>query len=138
MANHVLVVDDEPEFLELITHGLRANGYECSEAENGMEALQSAREQRPDAVMLDVMLPDLDGFTICEMLRRNPDNHGTAVLMMTCLNGQMSRLNGLSAGADAFLTKPVKIHDLVSHVRRAIRRRAELLSPAVGSSGADR
>lgn len=126
MSTHVLVVDDDPDFVELMTHGLRANGFECSEAFNGMDALDKAREVRPDAVVLDIMLPDLDGFTICEMLRRDAAHSRIAVLMITCLDGQMSRLNGLSAGADAYLPKPVRIPDLITHVRTAIQRRKEL------------
>ena len=124
MGLHVLVVDDEPDFLELIAHGLKANGFECSEAFNGMQALEKAREGKPDVVILDIMLPDLDGFTICEMLRRHPSTSTIPVLMLTCLGGAMSRLNGLSAGADDYLTKPFKMADLVSHLRTAIEHRA--------------
>lgn len=131
MVTKVLVVDDEPDFVELIAHGLQANGFHCSEAFSGMEALAKARKVKPDAVILDIMLPDLDGFTVCEMLRRDPLNSNIAVLMMTCLNGQMSRFSGLAAGADDYLTKPVKLADLVSHVRSSIRRRAERASTSV-------
>jgi DNA-binding response OmpR family regulator len=122
----VLVVDDEPDFVDLIVHGLRANGIECSEACNGMQALEKARDLKPDAVILDIMLPDLDGFTVCEMLRRQPGTSRIPVVMLTCLGGTVSRLNGLSAGADDYLTKPFKVTDLISHIRAAIEHRAQL------------
>lgn len=128
MGRHVLVVDDEPDFVELIVHVLQANGFECSVACSGLEALDKARELRPDAVILDIMLPDLDGFTICEMLRRHPGTSRTPVLMLTCLGGSMCRLNGLSAGADEYLTKPFKMPDLVARLQKAIQRRTRASS----------
>lgn len=124
MGLHVLVVDDEPDFVELIDHVLRANGFECSVAYSGLEALNKARKLKPDAVILDIMLPDLDGFTICEMIRRHPCTSTIPVLMLTCLGGSMCRLNGLSAGADAYLTKPFKMPDLILHLQTAIQHRA--------------
>ena len=125
MGRHVLVVDDEPEFAELLEHVLHANDFECSVAGTGQEALDKARNLRPDAVILDIMLPDLDGFTICEMLRRHPGTSKIPILMLTCLGGAMCRLNGSSAGADDYLTKPLKMPDLIVHIQSAIRHRAE-------------
>ncbi len=121
MGRHVLVVDDEPDFAELMEHVLQANGFECSIAGSGLEALDKARKLKPDAVILDIMLPDLDGFTVCEMLRRHPGTSNLPILMLTCLGGAMCRLNGLSAGADDYLTKPFKVPDLISHIQSAIR-----------------
>jgi DNA-binding response OmpR family regulator len=126
----VLVVDDEPDFVDLIVHGLQANGIECLEATNAMQALEKARDLVPDAVILDIMLPDLDGFTVCEMLRRQPSTARIPVVMLTCLGGTVSRLNGLSAGADDYLTNPFKIPELISHLHSAIRHRAELMDGA--------
>jgi DNA-binding response OmpR family regulator len=125
MSAHVLLVDDEPDFLDLMAHGLRANGFECSTAGTGMEALARARQLKPDAVVLDIMLPDLDGFTICEMLRRHSATARIPVVMLTCLGGAMSRLNGLAAGADDYLTKPFKMPELVSHLHTAIEQRRQ-------------
>ena len=125
MGSHVLLVDDEPDFVELIAHGLRANGFLVHSASTGMEALEKARHLKPDAVILDIMLPDLDGFTICEMLRRHPATSKIPVLMLTCLGGAMSRLNGFSSGADEYLIKPLKMPDLVSHLRAAINHRTQ-------------
>jgi DNA-binding response OmpR family regulator len=123
MDKHVLVVDDEVEFGELIAHGLKANGFECSLAVNGLEGLDKARRLHPDAVVLDIMLPDLDGFTICELLRRQPSTARIPVVMLTCLGGTMSRMNGLSSGADDYLTKPFKMADLVHSILGAMRHR---------------
>ena len=122
MERHVLVVDDEPEFVELVAHVLTANGFRCSAASSGLEGLDQARKLRPDAMILDIMLPDLDGFTICEMLRRHPDTERIPVLMLTCLGGTMSRLNGFSVGASEYLTKPVKMPYLVSRIESLIQR----------------
>lgn len=124
MSAHVLLVDDEPDFVELMAHGLRAKGFECSTAGTGMEALAKARQLQPDAVVLDIMLPDLDGFTICEMLRRHSATARIPVVMLTCLGGALSRLNGLAAGADDYLTKPFKMPELVAHLQAAIRQRS--------------
>lgn len=87
MPLRILVVDDKPDFVDWMMHGLRANGIECLAAFTGMEALDAARLVKPDAVMLDSLLPDLDGFTVCEMLRRHPATVGMPVLMLTCLGG---------------------------------------------------
>jgi len=132
MEPRVLVVDDEPDFVELMTHGLGANGFECASACTGLEGLEKARAFRPDAILLDVMLPDLDGFTVCEMFRRQPATERVPVLMLTCLGGTMSRFHGLAAGADDYLTKPLKMAELISHLRVAIERRARLSPPAAG------
>jgi DNA-binding response OmpR family regulator len=123
MGKHVLVVDDEPELGELIAHGLKANGFECSLAVNGLDGLDKARRLHPDAVVLDIMLPDLDGFTVCEMLRRQPSTARIPVVMLTCLGGALSRMNGLSSGADDYLTKPFKMGDLVSSIRGVLQNR---------------
>lgn len=125
MGNHVLVVDDEPDFCELMTHGLSANGFDCVSALNGVEGLDKARKLLPDAVVLDIMLPDLDGFTLCEMLRKQPATAHIPIVMLTCLGGSISRLNGFSAGADDYVTKPFKMRELAARIRGAICNRAE-------------
>ena len=128
METHVLVVDDEPDFVELITYGLEANGFRCSSAGNGMLGLDMARRLHPSAMVLDVMLPDLDGFTICEMIRKQPGLSGMPILMLTCLGGTLPRLNGLSSGADDYLVKPLKIPLLIDRIRLAVRLRSEAVN----------
>jgi DNA-binding response OmpR family regulator len=119
------VVDDERDFLELISHGLERDGFRCTVARDGLDGLTKARETLPDAIVLDVMLPDLDGFTVCEMLRKQPSTARIPVVMLTCLGGTMSRLNGLSSGADQFMSKPFKMHELITSIETAITRRRE-------------
>ena len=125
---HILVVDDEPDFVELVTYGLEANGFSCSSAANGMLGLDMARRLRPSALVLDVMLPDLDGFSICEMIRKQPGLSSMPVLLLTCLGGTLPRLNGISSGADEYLVKPLKIPLLIDRIRLAIRLRSEVES----------
>jgi len=126
MKKHVLIVDDEPDFLELIAHCLQANGFESSSARDGMEGLDKARRLRPDAVILDVMLPDLDGFTICEMLRNSKATCRIPVLMLTCLGGTLSRCNGIYSGANEYLTKPFKIPILIERLRAVTGHEVDL------------
>ena len=125
VETHVLVVDDEPDFVELISYGLEANGFRCSSAGSGMVGLDMARQLRPDTMVLDVMLPDLDGFTICEMIRERAFHERMPILMLTCLGGTLPRLNGISSGADDYLVKPLKIPFLIERIRLAVRLRSE-------------
>ena len=126
MELHVLVVDDEPDFVELVTHALQTKGFEVSSSFNGMDGMDKAVRLRPDALLLDVMLPDLDGFTVCEILRRQPAVSRMAVLMLTCLGGTLSRMNGMDAGADDYLTKPFQLPTLADRIRAAVQQRAGL------------
>ncbi|MCU0787656.1 MAG: response regulator [Verrucomicrobia bacterium] len=127
MGLHVLVVDDEPDFVELVAHTLQAKGFEVSSSLGGMDGMDKAVRLRPDALLLDVMLPDLDGFTVCEILRRQPAVSHMAVLMLTCLGGTISRMNGIDAGADDYLTKPFQLPTLPDRIRTAVRQRARIL-----------
>jgi len=125
MGEHILVVDDEPEFGQLVEYGLEATGYSCTLALTGDDGLKLARQLKPAAIILDVMLPDLDGFTICEILRRNTATADIPVLLLTCLGGTISRIHGISAGADAYVTKRFKMADLLDQLRGVIRARRD-------------
>ncbi len=104
----ILVVEDEPEILEPLCHALRRAGYVVFEAEDGLSACRIIGSQRPDLILLDVLLPDLDGWEVCRMLRQHPERQIATipVIMLTALNTSEDKLHGLELGADAYLPKP--------------------------------
>ena len=106
VSKRILVVDDEQDMLDLITYNLVEQGYEAETALNGLAALKKVRRDRPDLVVLDLMLGDLDGFSVCEILRQEPCSSRIPVLANTAYGGELPRVNALEAGADDFLPKP--------------------------------
>ena len=121
VASVVLVVDDEPRNRRLLTETLRPAGYEMREAADGRSALDDARGVRPDLVLLDVMMPDMDGFETCRHFRADPDLRDVPIILVTALDDRESRLTGIEAGADDFLTKPVDLTELRARVRTICR-----------------
>lgn len=117
----VLVVDDEADGREIVAALLRPHGYKLLFAEDGRQALQHAARCLPDVVLLDVMMPDVDGFTVCEQLRADSLLAAIPIILITALNDRESRLRGLEAGADDFLSKPVDPAELVVRVRTIVR-----------------
>ncbi len=116
----VLVVDDEEKNRRLLREILLAHGYDVIEAANGVEALQEAEEHTPDAILLDVMMPDLDGFEVCRRLKGGAQTASIPVLMVTALQDRKSLLLGIDAGAMEFLTKPVDPREISLRVRNAV------------------
>ncbi|WP_068140774.1 response regulator transcription factor [Limnochorda pilosa] len=119
MATRVLVVDDEVHLVELVSGYLRREGFEARAAHDGPGALDLARSWRPDLVVLDVMLPDLDGFEVCRRLRQFSDAY---VLMLTARAEEVDKVVGLSVGADDYITKPFSPRELVARVKAMLRR----------------
>lgn len=117
----VLVVDDEADGREIIAALLRPHGYQLLFARDGLQALHQAATYLPDVVVLDVMMPGMDGFTMCEHLRADPFLAEIPIILVTALNDRESRLRGLAAGADDFLSKPVDPAELVVRVRTIVR-----------------
>ncbi len=113
----ILVVDDEPDFRELVTYILTGEGYEVIPAADGLEALQQARQVAPDLIILDLMLPELDGLSVCEILRRHPDTARIPVIFVTACTSEPLRQYGLQNGANCYLTKPVKQRELLQWVQ---------------------
>ncbi|GGP14257.1 DNA-binding response regulator [Nonomuraea glycinis] len=124
----VLVVDDEATLAELLTMALRFEGWEVSSAADGLGAVRAARDFRPDAVVLDMMLPDIDGLEVLRRLRaESPD---VPVLFLTARDSVEDRITGLTAGGDDYVTKPFSLEEVVARLRGLIRRaaRSELLA----------
>ncbi|HUR74742.1 MAG TPA: response regulator transcription factor [Sporichthya sp.] len=115
----VLVVDDEPSLSELLQMALRYEGWEIRTAANGTEALRLAREFRPDAVVLDIMLPDMDGLAVMHKMRAEAD---TPVLFLTAKDAVADRVAGLTAGGDDYVTKPFSLEEVVARLRSLVRR----------------
>ncbi|MBI5422463.1 MAG: response regulator [Opitutae bacterium] len=124
-AAHILAVDDEPEILDLIAYQLRKAGHSVATAGNGWEALAEVRRQRPDLILLDLMLPDLDGFGVCEILRRDAATATIPIVIISAWASADSRHLGLELGALDYLTKPFSPHELVQRVNRLTEVRAD-------------
>jgi class 3 adenylate cyclase len=119
-AGYVLVVDDEENNRTLLVDTLQARNYEVAEAVDGGEALAMAKRRVPDVVLLDVMMPNIDGFVACRELKRDPQTAAVPVLMITALNERKERLMGIEAGANDFLNKPVDLQDVILRVGNAV------------------
>ena len=117
MSQKILVVDDEPDLIEMLQFNLRAEGYEVITAATGLEALNQAREHLPDLILLDLMLPELDGIAVCEILHRLPSTASIPVIMLTAWKTQISRLLGMASGAQQYITKPFSPRDVVARVK---------------------
>lgn len=131
MPERILIVDDEPSILTLVEYHLRKAGYAVATAEDGTQALEKARHERPDLIVLDVMLPDLDGFEVCRELRKTAN---TPIIFLTARDDAIDRIVGLELGADDYLTKPFNPRELTARVKAILRR----TNPAQVSSGNDR
>ena len=123
----LLVVEDEPNILELLSASLRLAGFEVATATGGLEALQAVQRHRPDLIVLDVMLPDLDGFDVARRLRSGDTR--TPVLFLTAKDATEDKVTGLTVGGDDYVTKPFSLEEIVARIRAVLRRTS-------GSAGA--
>ena len=114
----ILVIDDDPYIRELVHTLLKNEGFSIHEAGNGREALQKLGEAKIDLCVLDLMMPGMDGFEVCEKIRSDPDTMHIPVVMVTALSDVTDRVRGLEAGADDFLTKPFALEELEALVQR--------------------
>lgn len=118
----ILVVDDEPEAVELLEFNLKQAGYAVSTADDGAEALKKARAQIPDLILLDVMLPEMDGFEICKSLRLDATTAKIPIIMLTAKAAEIDRVLGLELGADDYLTKPFSPRELLLRIKKILAR----------------
>ena len=119
----ILVVDDELDILEFVGYNLRKEGYTVLTANNGLTAIEIAQEKPPDLVILDVMMPDMDGIVTCERMRAIPELTNTIITFLTARSEDYSQIAGLEAGADDYITKPIRPKVLLSRVKALLRRR---------------
>lgn len=131
MAEKILIVDDEVETLRLVGLMLQRQGYEISAASNGTQAIGMARSEKPDLIVLDVMMPDMDGYAVTNELRKDPDLADTPILMFTAKSQVDDKVAGYDAGVDDYLTKPVHPAELVAHIK-ALLSRTRVRQPAAG------
>ena len=118
----ILLVDDEPDILEIIGFNLTNEGYNVLTAENGLEGVKKAKKEKPNLIILDVMMPEMDGIEACEQIRSIPDLEDTIVTFLTARGEDYSQVAGFEAGADDYITKPIKPKVLVSKVKALLRR----------------
>lgn len=118
----ILLVDDEPDILEIISYNLAAEGYKIITAETGLEALKLAQKKKPHLIILDIMMPEMDGIETCQQLRKLPEMKDTLITFLTARGEDYSQMAGFEAGADDYITKPVKPKVLVSKVKALLRR----------------
>jgi len=118
----ILLVDDEPDILEIVGYNLSNEGYQVITAENGLEGVKKAKKERPHLIILDVMMPEMDGIEACEIIRKNPDLKDILISFLTARGEDYSQVAGFDAGADDYITKPIKPKVLVSKVKALLRR----------------
>ncbi len=118
----ILLVDDEPDILEIVGYNLTAEGYHVITAENGVEAVKIAKKKKPQLIILDVMMPEMDGIEACEQIRKIPELSDTIITFLTARGEDYSQMAGFDAGADDYITKPIKPKVLVSKVNALLRR----------------
>ena len=121
MTHRVLVVDDEPDITALVAYHLAKAGYRVSTAANGTDALKAATEQRPDVIVLDLMLPGLSGLDVLQALRKQEETRDVGVIMLTARREEADRIRGLSLGADDYLTKPFSPNELTLRIAAILR-----------------
>ena len=119
MDDKILIVEDEPTLLETLEYNLTRQGYEVHTAADGLTALEVARREHPDVIVLDVMLPGIDGFEVCRILRREMS---VPILMLTARVDEVDKVVGLEVGADDYLTKPFSMRELLARVKALLRR----------------
>ena len=122
MKPKILVVDDEPDALEVLGFKLKEAGYVPVFAKDGARALSAARDEQPALIVLDLMLPEVDGLEVCKILRRDPTTAGIPVIMLTARAAEMDRVIGLELGADDYVTKPFSPRELVLRIKKLLSR----------------
>ena len=123
MAKKVLIVDDEPNIVISLEFLMEREGFEVAVARDGSEALERIRSGRPDLVVLDVMMPKLNGFEVCQAVRADPELAGTLIVMLTAKGREAEMNKGLALGADAYIAKPFSTRDLVTRVKSLLEER---------------
>jgi two-component system phosphate regulon response regulator PhoB len=138
MKKSVLIVEDDEDIRELVSYHLLKEGYQVASVASGEEALALAEAQPPDLLLLDIMLPGMDGMAVCQKLRASPKAAATAIMMLTAKGEEADIIRGLNLGANDYVTKPFSPKVLVARIRAALRRGAVPAAPAADPQQADR
>ena len=120
--NTILIVDDEPDIIEILRYNLEKEGYKTYSATNGLDAVAKAESILPDLILLDVMLPDMDGIQTCETIRSKPELRDTFIAFLTARSEDYSEIAGFQAGADDYITKPIRPKVLISRIQSLLKR----------------
>lgn len=131
MKPRILIIDDDPAIADVLSINLEMAGYDVSQALDGMKGQALAVQLSPDLILLDLMLPQVDGFTVCQRLRRDERTVNIPILMLTALSQTQNKVEGFNAGADDYLTKPFELEEMLARVR-ALLRRAERIPQTAG------
>jgi len=124
VSKRILLVEDDPSAIRLVSYTLEQEGYEVLTASNGLEGLRKAREENPDLLVLDVMLPGIDGFEVCRRLRADAETAGLPILMLSAKAQEIDKTTGMKMGADDYLSKPADPADIVARVASLLEKKA--------------
>jgi DNA-binding response OmpR family regulator len=130
MRKKILVVDDDADLIELISFNLKQAGYSIGTASNGVDAIKKAHSLSPDLIVLDVMMPELDGFAVCEILRRDSQTASIPIMMLTAISSELGRMAALGSGATDFLTKPFSPRLLLGRIEELLKKASIMPLPA--------
>jgi DNA-binding response OmpR family regulator len=130
MRKKILVVDDDPDLIELISFNLKHAGYSIGTASNGVDAIKKTHSLSPDLIVLDIMMPELDGFAVCEILRRDTQTASIPIMMLTAISSELGRMAALGSGATDFLTKPFSPRLLLGRIEDLLKRTSIFPRPA--------
>lgn len=129
MPEKILIVDDEMDTLSLVAMMLESKGYQIVTAWNGEKALQIAQQERPNLILLDTMMPGMDGFEVTRQLRQSKATQDIPIIIFSAKTGIDDRVQGLESGADAYLTKPISARELIAHIKAVLLRSLEPQPP---------
>ncbi|MEK6567295.1 MAG: response regulator transcription factor [Candidatus Omnitrophota bacterium] len=122
MQEKILIIEDEPDIVRMLEYNLKKEGFRVVSAPDGQEGLRQARKQCPDIILLDLMLPEIDGLEVCRALRQERDTAGIPVIMLTAKGRESDKVVGLELGADDYITKPFSLGELIARVKAVLRR----------------
>lgn len=125
MAHTILIVDDDPDSLDIVRTFLESKGYDVHVAREGKAGLAKVEEVEPDLVLLDVMMPGMDGWEVARVIKNHPEHGDTRVVMLTARSGFSDKQEGLRAGADDYIVKPIRLDELATRVEKNLEARAE-------------
>jgi len=128
MNNKILIVDDEPDIVDLVSYNLKKDGFRVTTASDGEQALHKIRKDKFDLVVLDLMLPGIQGVELCRIIRNDPKTADTPIIMLTAKGEEVDRVIGLESGADDYMTKPFSSRELIARIKAVLRRTGEKIS----------